>query len=75
MAMPTQEQIDIAALWLEGNEGDGMERAACVTVADWIREQANDRMLRQEARTAGVTVANLRRKLKAACDLRKQAAS
>lgn len=63
--MPTQEQIDIAALWLEGNEGEGAERTACLVVAKWIKRQAYEGMLRSEARKAGVTVANLRRRLAA----------
>ena len=61
MKRPTEQQIEIAALWLDGNEGDGEEKEACAAVAVWLRHEANEAMLRSEARKAGVTVARLRR--------------
>ncbi len=63
MSEPSQEQFDIAALWLESNEGEGDERAACFAVAEWLRQKAYERMLRSEARNAGITVAILRHRL------------
>ena len=63
MNRPSQEQIEIAALWLDENEGGETEQAACSAVAEWIRLEAYESMLRSEARRAGVTVAQLRRRL------------
>jgi hypothetical protein len=60
---PTDEQIEIARLWLESNEGEGEEHAACIAVANWLLHYAYERMLRQEARRAGITVGRLRRQL------------
>jgi hypothetical protein len=61
--MPPDDQINIALLWLENNEGDGIERDACLAVRDWIRAQQDARTLRDAVRGAGVSVAALRRKL------------
>lgn len=62
-AGPTQEQIDVAAAWLEVNEGEDTERAACLAVAEWIKQTAFEKMLRSEARKVGLPVSTLRRKL------------
>lgn len=59
---PTQEQFDIAALWLDANEGFGDECVACRAVAAWIRQESFEKILRSEARAAGITVASLRRR-------------
>lgn len=64
MKHPTQDQIDVAAMWLELNEGEDDERGACVAVAEWIKAHAFEHMLRSEARKGDVSVAALRRKLK-----------
>lgn len=61
--IPPQEQIDISILWLESNEGDEGEADACKAVAAWIQHEATESMLRREARSAGMPVARLRRKL------------
>lgn len=63
MRRPTDQQIEIACLWLEANEGEGEERQACRSVAAWLEHQAAGRMLRQEAKTAGIPVAAVRRRL------------
>jgi rRNA-processing protein FCF1 len=63
MKRPTEVQINIATAWLDANEGEGEEAEACKAVAEWINGLANDAMLREEARRAGVTVAALRRRL------------
>jgi rRNA-processing protein FCF1 len=63
MKRPTEQQINIAIGWLDANEGEGDEAQACKAVAEWINAIANDAMLREEARRAGVTVAALRRRL------------
>lgn len=61
---PTMEQIEIASMWLESNEGEGSERAACIAVAEWIKDHAYNAMLRDKARLAGISVVELRRLLR-----------
>lgn len=67
MKHPTDEQIRMAAEWLRINEGEEGEAQACHAVADWIEHEADERVLRSEARKAGVTVARLRRMLADKC--------
>jgi hypothetical protein len=64
MKMPPLEQIGIALDWLRSNEGDNGESDACQAVADWLEHQETERQLRGAARSGGVPVAALRRKLK-----------
>jgi DNA-binding phage protein len=66
---PTFEQLQVAALWLENNEGD--EGADCMVVAKWLQHVANENFLRSTARKAGVTVTRLRRKLAEQANLSK----
>lgn len=61
--MPRDDQINVALLWLENNEGDGSEREACLAVRDWIVSLKQERMLRSVAKDAGIPVAMLRRKI------------
>lgn len=61
--MPPQDQIDIAVLWLQSNEGVDGECEACQAVAAWVDHLAREAFLRKAAREGGVTVARLRRKL------------
>jgi hypothetical protein len=61
--MPTQEQINIAVHWLQSNEGDVEEQAACEAVADWINALVFNAYLLKAAREAGVPVAKVRKKL------------
>lgn len=63
MKMPTTEQMDIAVMWLESNEGEGEEGEACQAVAGWLEHQNKEAFLRREAKANGVPVAALRRKL------------
>jgi hypothetical protein len=63
MKRPTQEQIDTAVAWLNCNEGEGRERDACEAVALWLAKGEDDRMLRSEARKAGVPVAAVRARM------------
>ena len=64
---PTDEQFEIALLWLENNEGQGREQDACRAVARWIDRWRQNEMLRTTARQAGVSVVALRRKLAEKC--------
>jgi hypothetical protein len=61
--VPTDRQFETAILWLENNEGDAEEAEACRAVASWIERWRADKMLKDTARQAGVSVAALRRKL------------
>lgn len=61
MKRPTDEQIAIASMWLESNEGEGEERAACVAVANWLQHQQREYWLRSEAKRHGISVPDLRR--------------
>jgi hypothetical protein len=63
MRFPTTEQIDVAIAWLRLNEGNHEESGRCAAVADYLEWLECERMLRYEARKAGVTAAQLRRKL------------
>lgn len=63
MSRPTDEQFDIAVLWLENNEGEGAEGEACRAVAAWLQKELADRQIRYTARKVGVTTAQLRKKL------------
>lgn len=58
--MPTTEQIDIALMWLESNEGEGTEGEACKAVAAWIDHMNREAWIRHEARARGVTIARFR---------------
>jgi hypothetical protein len=60
---PTDQQFEIAVMWLQGNEGDGGESDACRAVADWIESCRTQDMLRKAARAGGVSVRNLRKRL------------
>lgn len=53
---PTEEQFEIALLWLENNEGVGREQDACRAVANWMERWRSHRMLRDTARQAGVPI-------------------
>ncbi len=64
MKLPSDEQIEIARLWLEANAGDGGEQAACQAVASWLESASEERMLRQAAKAGGVPVSQLRRRLR-----------
>lgn len=60
---PTDEQFDIAILWLENNEGEGAEAEACHEMARWLEKELRDRQIRDAARKGGVTAAQLRKRL------------
>lgn len=64
MKRPTEQQVEIARSWLEHNEGEQEEREACRAVAEWLGHQEQKRMLRQEARKAGVPMSRLRQAMK-----------
>ena len=63
MKMPPDDQIDFAIEWLRCNEGKDGEASACFAVANWLVEEKHERMLRQEARAGGVSVARLRARI------------
>jgi len=61
---PSEEDFNIALMWLENNEGGEGEAEACQRVADWLRNLMDDGYLRRKAREAGVPVAKLRQRLR-----------
>lgn len=63
MKMPSTEAIDTAVSWLRYNEGGDGEADRCRVVADWIEYEERERMIRIEARRAGLPVAAVRRRL------------
>jgi hypothetical protein len=62
MRRPSDDELSVAALWLENNEGD--ESAACRNVALWLESQiaksAENRAVRQITRQTGVSAARAR---------------
>lgn len=64
MKKPTDDQVNIAILWLYDNEGEGEEGEACRSVAQWLSERLENGYLRKSAREAGVPVKLLRSKLR-----------
>ena len=61
MKKPTAEQLVTAILWLEKYKGD--EADACRAVAEWLFHLTHEDRIRRAARTAGIPVATVRRKL------------
>lgn len=64
MKCPTQEQMDTAIMWLRSNEGVDGESERCEAVAAWLDDMMLQKQLREAARSGGVPVAALRRKLR-----------
>lgn len=62
-ARPSPDDMRRAALWLESNEGEPVERDPMVRVAEWLEDQAMQAELRAKCREARVPVADLRRRL------------
>jgi uncharacterized membrane protein len=58
------EDLELAAEWLDVNEGDAGEAEACHRVAEWLRAEADrrgqDRIVRRLAKEAGTTVQHAR---------------
>jgi len=63
MRMPNDDEIDLAILWLQHNEGEGSEAAACKVVAEWLDHMKLERMIRSTARQAGISPSKVRRRL------------
>jgi hypothetical protein len=63
MKLPTTQQLDIAIAWLQCNEGGSKEKASCEAVASYLQDLINDVFIKSEAKKAGVSVVELRRKL------------
>ena len=63
MRMPNNESIDLALMWLEVYEDDDKELVR--DVINWLEHERYDRMIRNGARAAGVSVPRFRRELEA----------
>lgn len=61
---PTNEQLLLAAEWLDVNEGEDNEATDCAAVASYLRELVTADEERQIARVNGVPVGKLRKKLR-----------
>jgi putative alpha-1,2-mannosidase len=61
MKRPSDEQIEIALAWLDANEGDAVESAACKAVSKWLEDMARAQIEREVARKEGIAVSALRR--------------
>jgi hypothetical protein len=61
MATPSTDDMELAADWLESNEGE--EGADLRRVAAWLRQQVEAKLLRDQARKHRVPVAALRKRL------------
>lgn len=59
--IPSVTDMEVAALWLEANEGDAGESDSCKRVAIWLLKQAENKELRILARENGVRVTDLRK--------------
>lgn len=57
---PSPDDLRLAALWCENNEGDENERGPMQRVARWLEAQADAIEERQMAAECGVTVKALR---------------
>lgn len=64
MKRPTTDQIETAIAWLESNEGDGPEAAACQTVAAMLSRMVESRIIHEHARESGISVRTLRKAIK-----------
>ncbi len=66
IAMPSVEELRLAALWCDSNEGDEGEQAPLKRVAQWLDQQADVKELREAAAENGVPVGALRLAMKRA---------
>ncbi len=56
MSRTSQDDLLLAADWLECNEGDEEERSACFRVAAKLRAEADTRVAQAVSRRTGVAV-------------------
>jgi hypothetical protein len=61
LARPTLDQMEIAAMWLDANEGEGAEGEACAVVAQWVRDKIEQRETKALAKRYRVPVRALRK--------------
>jgi hypothetical protein len=66
MKFPSDDEITIALLWLESNEGEGEEGKACKAVAMWLENHSRNKNLRKFAKEHGVTTAKVREAIRTA---------
>jgi hypothetical protein len=59
------DDLEVASLWLDANEAqDDQEGGGCRRVAEWIREEIADRLIRSSARANGVSIGAIKAKLR-----------
>lgn len=64
MRRPSPEDFAVAAEWLDVNEGEEGEAESCKRVAEWLRHEDAEHILRTECRRAGVSIRAVRAKLR-----------
>lgn len=57
---PSAEDLRLAALWCDNNEGDDGEQEPLKRVARWLEQQADAKELREAAKEHGVPVGRVR---------------
>ena len=57
---PTQDDLLLAAEWLDYNEGGDGESERCARVAEWLRKQVHNRQTAALAKQCGVSRAVVR---------------
>lgn len=57
---PSVEDLRLAALWCDSNEGDDAERLPLARVAAWLEAQAEAKEMRDAAKEHGLPVGKLR---------------
>lgn len=68
MKEPNDDDMLVAAEWLDVNDGEGGEATGCKAVAEWLRLKVQvreiNRLVDQTARQAGVSKVVVRKRLK-----------
>jgi len=62
----SSDDLLLAALWLDNNEGDPEEREPMQRVAQWLRAEAETRTVRNVARQFGIPMKHARRAIEVA---------
>ena len=66
MKQPDRNDLLIAALWLENNEGEPDERNPMLRVAKWLLALAEDQMVKQVAKEHNIPMSLARKAVKLA---------
>jgi hypothetical protein len=64
------DDLLLAAEWLDCNEGNDGESERCKRVADWLRKEAAERLVRNVARNHRISMQHARRAIERASEAR-----